>query len=75
MGFLQQALKPVVQLDAVARELIPTTHHRAPESLLGVRHETQDQFVRHEAFHEAFGIGKILLSSNEATIRLRMREV
>jgi len=75
MRFLQQALESVVQLDAVARELIPTTHHRAPESLLGVGHEAQDQFLRHEAFHQAFGIGKILLPSDEATIRLRMREV
>jgi len=68
MRFLQQALESVVQLDAVARELISTTHHRAPEWLLGVRHEAHDQFVRREAFHQALGIGKIRPSFQDFVI-------
>jgi hypothetical protein len=39
MRFFKERFEAVLQLDAIARELIPTTHHRPPEALLGVGHE------------------------------------
>lgn len=39
MRFFKEGFEPVVQLDAIARELIATTHYRTPEPLLGVGHE------------------------------------
>ena len=39
MRFFEEGFEPVLQLDAIARELIPATHHRPPEPLLGVGHE------------------------------------
>jgi hypothetical protein len=39
MRFFEERFEPVVQLDAIARELIAATHHRPPEPLLRVGHE------------------------------------
>jgi hypothetical protein len=35
VGFLEERLQPVVQLDAAARDLVLASHHRAPQPLLG----------------------------------------
>jgi dienelactone hydrolase len=68
--FLQQAFQPVLQLDAVARDLVLPAHHRPPEPLLHVRHKAERQLLRHQALHQPLGIGKILLPPTGAAIRL-----
>jgi hypothetical protein len=39
MRFLEEGFEAVLELDAIARELIPTAHHYSPETLLDVGHE------------------------------------
>jgi hypothetical protein len=75
MGFLQQALEPVLQPDAIADHLMAATHHRSPQPLLRIRHEAQRQLLRHQPLHQTFGIGKIPLAPPSSAIRLRLRQV
>ena len=70
--FLEQRLQPVVELHAVARDLVLAPHHGPPEPLLGVGHETQGQLLRDQALHQPFRIRKVLLPPAGATIRLRL---
>ena len=40
MRFLEQGFQSVLELYAIARDLVLTAHHGAPEPLLGVGHDT-----------------------------------
>ena len=73
--FLEQRFQPVLELHAVAGDLILAPHHGAPEPLLGVRHKAQGQFLGDQALHQPFGIRKVLLAAAGAAIRLRLGEV
>jgi hypothetical protein len=70
-----KGLQLVLEPDSVARELELPAHHRAPQPLLGVRHKAQGQLLGHQPFHQAFGIGKVLLSSAWPAIGLGLGEV
>jgi hypothetical protein len=65
----------LVQLHAVPGDLVLPPHHGAPESLLDIRHEAQDELLRDQALHQPFGIGKVLLPTARPTIRLRLGKV
>ena len=43
--------------------------------LLGTGHETQDQFPCHQAFHQTFWVGEIVLASPWSAVRLRLRQM
>ena len=45
MGFLEQRLQPIVELDTVTRELVLAAHHRPPEPLFRIGHEAQGQLL------------------------------
>jgi len=49
VGFFEQGLEAVLQLDARARELLLATRHRPPEALLWVRNEAEREFLRDQA--------------------------
>jgi hypothetical protein len=49
--FLEEGLQPILELHAIAGDLVLAAHHGAPEPLIGVGHEAQDQFLRDETFH------------------------
>ena len=51
VGFLQQTLQAVLQLDSIARELILAARHRPPESLFHLRHKAQDEFLCDQPLH------------------------
>ena len=57
------------------RQLELAARDGAPQALLGVRHEAQGQFLRHEAFDQPVRIRKIALAPAAPAIRLRLREV
>src|SRR5438874_5758714 len=37
----------------IAPQLVLSTHHRAPKTLLDIRHEAEHQFVGHQPFHQS----------------------
>jgi hypothetical protein len=47
--FLEEGLQPILELHAIARDLVFATHHGAPEPLLGVGHKAQGEFLGDEA--------------------------
>jgi hypothetical protein len=49
--FLEEGLQPILKLHAIAGHLVLAAHDRAPESLLGVGHETQGELLRNQTFH------------------------
>jgi len=73
--FFEQRLQSIVELDAVARDLILASHHGPPEPLFGVGHKAQGELLGHQTLHEPFGVRKVLLPTASATIRLRLRKV
>src|SRR5687768_9218970 len=75
MRFFEERFEPVLQLDAIAGELIAATHHRSPKPLFRAGHETERRFLRDQTLHQTFGIRKVLLPPADAAIRLRLREI
>ena len=75
MRFLEQRFQSVVQLHAVARDLVLAAHHGPPEPLLGVGHKAQGELLGHQALHQSFGIRKVPFAPAGATIGLRLRKV
>src|SRR4029450_4742502 len=73
--FFQQRFQSIVQLHAVARDLVLAAHHRPPESLLGVGHKAQGELLGHQTLHQSFGIRKVPFAPAGATIGLRLRKV
>ena len=73
--FLEQGLQPILELHAIAGDLVLAAHHGAPEPLLGVGHEAQGELLRDQAFHQPLRIGEILLAPAASTIRLRLGEM
>ncbi len=63
MRFFEQRLQPVLELHAVARDLVLAAHHGAPETLLGVGHEAQGQLLSDQALHQPFGIWEVPLAA------------
>jgi hypothetical protein len=51
VGFLQQTLEPIVELDAGARDLVLAAHHRSPEPLLDVWHKAQSELLCDQALY------------------------
>jgi hypothetical protein len=70
--FLEQGLQPILELHAIAGDLVLPAHHCAPEPLLGVRPEAQGELLRDQAFHQSLGIGEVPFASARSTIRLRL---
>ena len=73
--FLEQRLQSVVELHAVAGDLVLAAHHGPPEPLLGVGHKAQGQLLRDQAFHQPLRIREVLLAAAGPTIRLRLGEM
>ena len=73
--FLEQRLQPVVELHAVARDLVLAAHHGPPEPLLGVGHKAQGQLLRDQALHQPLRIREVLLAAAGPAIRLRLGEM
>jgi hypothetical protein len=73
--FLEQRFEPILELHAIARDLVLATHHGPPEPLLSVGHEAQGEFLRNEAFHQPLRIGKVPLAAAGSPIRLRLSEM
>jgi len=73
MGLFQKRLQLVLHPPSQPRQLKLAARHRAPQSLFGIGHEAQDQFLGHQPFHQSFGIRKILLPPRRPPIRQRLR--
>ena len=44
--FLEQGLQPILELHAIAGDLVLVAHHGTPEPLLDVGHEAQGELPR-----------------------------
>ena len=75
VGFFEQSLQPVVELHAVARDLVLAAHHGPPEPLLGVGHKTKVSSCATKRFTRRSASGKSLLAPAGAPIRLRVCKV
>ena len=75
MHFLEQTFQSVSELHPITRQLEFAPGHTAPETLRHIGDETQGQFVRDQAFHQPFRIGKILLPAAWSMVRLRLRQM
>ena len=75
VGFFEERLQSVVELDAAARDLVLAAHHGPPEPLLGVGHKAQGEFLGDQPLHQTFRIRKVLLAPAGAAIRLRLCKV
>ena len=73
--FLEQRFQAVLQLDAVARDLVLAPHHGPPEPLLGVGHKAQGQLLSDQPLHQPLRIREILLAPAGSAIRLRLGEM
>ena len=73
--FLEQRLQSVLELHAIAGDLVLAPHHGAPEPLLGVGHEAQGQLLGDQALHQPLRIGEVLLAAAGPAIRLRLGEM
>jgi len=47
----------------------------SPHALIGVRHETQDQFPGEQTSRQPFGVPKVVLASLRRPIGMRLRQV
>src|SRR6266571_4397388 len=72
VGLFQKRLQLILQPHSVARQLVLSPRHRPPQTLLGIGHKAQSQFPGHQPFHQAFGIGKILLAPPRSAVRLHL---
>ena len=73
--FFEQRFQSVVELDAVARDLVLPAHHGPPEPLLGVGHKAQGELLCDQPLHQTFRVRKVLLATTRPAIRLRLCKV
>jgi len=69
-----QGLQLALQTHPITPQLLLAARQRAPQALLLVRHETQDQFPRHMPAHQPFGVAEIPLAPSPGTIGLCLRQ-
>jgi serine/threonine protein kinase len=55
--------------------LVLPSRHRPPESLLGIRHEAEGEFLRDQPLDQAFRVRKVSLASARTLVRLRLRQM
>jgi hypothetical protein len=68
----QQRLDLAMKANAVARQLMLTPRHGAPQPLLGIRYEAQDQLSGHVPPQQPLGIREIGLAAPRGSVRLRL---
>jgi hypothetical protein len=59
---------------AVTAALFPRSFPQ-PQTLLDRGHKTRDQLACHEALHQTFGVGEILLMPLRPAVRRRLRQM
>ena len=57
----QQTLQLVPKAHLVAGQLVLAPRHRSPEPLFRIRHEAQNQFLRHQPLDHPFAVGEVVL--------------
>jgi hypothetical protein len=75
VGFLEERLQPIVELHAVASDLVLAAHHGPPKPLLDVGHKTKDQLLRDQALHQTFRVRKVSLPPAGGPIGLGLCKV
>src|ERR1019366_2204003 len=61
--------------DLGARQLVLPPRHRSPEPLFRIRHEAQNQFLRHQSLDHPFAVEEIVLSPVGPVVALGLAQV
>jgi hypothetical protein len=64
----EQRLQPVLQLHAAAGQLMFAAHHRAPQPLLDIGHETERQLLGDQPFHQPLRVCEIARPPARASV-------
>src|SRR3954470_728009 len=72
---LEKTLQVIPQPSPIARQLVATARHHAPQALLRIGDETQDQFPGNQSTYQPFGVGKVRLASLWRLVRLSLRQL
>ncbi len=75
MRFLEQRLQPILELHAITGDLVLARRITVRQSRCSVGHKAQGQLLRHQAFHQPLGVGKVPLTPAGSPIRLRLGEM
>jgi hypothetical protein len=75
MRLFQQCRQLVLQPHPVSNQLLLAARHRPPQTLFGIRHKAQDQFLRYQPFHQTFGVGEIVLAPARSAVGPRLRQM
>jgi hypothetical protein len=63
MGFFQQSFQLILRAHFVAGLLVPSARDGAPQTLFGIGHKAEGQFIGHQPLHQPFGVGKVPLGA------------
>ncbi len=78
MGFFQPCLQLILQTDSVPRPLTPRERVRVSvlhQSLFGIGHKAQSQFLRNQPLHQTFRVPKVFLAPASSAIGQRLRQM